>query len=90
MIGDPVLREHAAEGADVTPSCLPGEGAAAPAGSPGAGTGGDDVAARLARAGAAWVRPEGARAGRLWRLASQAMEREIPLPALPDARPLAE
>jgi len=81
-----MLREHAAEGADVTPSCL-GEGAAAPSSSPGAGIGGDDVAARLARAGAAWVRPEGARAGRLWRLASRAMEREIPLRPTRPAEP---
>jgi len=81
-----MLREHAAEGADVTPSCL-GEGAAAPSSSPGAGIGGDDVAARLARAGAAWVRPEGARAGRLWRLARRAMEREIPLRPTRPAEP---
>lgn len=69
-----MLREHAAEGADVAPSCGPGAGVPALGWTPAA----DDGAVRPADAGAGWASPEKARRGRAWRLASRAMERRIP------------
>ncbi len=88
-----MLREHAAEGADVMPSCAPGHGASGNVGSAqgvvrhvGAGeVRAPDVDARLAAAGASWARLETARRGRLWRSASRAMEWTLPDPVGPAA-----
>lgn len=65
-----MLREHAAEGADVAPSCAP----------LGVSETADDGAARLTDPVAGWVRPDAARRGRLWRVASHAMKRAVPQP----------
>jgi oxygen-independent coproporphyrinogen-3 oxidase len=58
-----MLREHVAEGADVTPSCAPG---------PGLDTAGGGVTPGF------WATPEDARRGVLWRAARWALERRIP------------
>ncbi|MFZ0160361.1 MAG: radical SAM protein [Kineosporiaceae bacterium] len=68
-----MLREHAAEHADVAPSC----GASAGVSALGRAV---DLDGRRGSA-ASWARPEHARRGRLWGAARLVMERPVPQPA---------